>query len=360
MPKERKRMRDSLTTHEERVFSSLLVRKMKMTRSRRNLTMRRSWKWDSRRREPFLDKPPNRESDEESVDSGNEDNFHVDLSEGDDDAEPRSAFPDEAEAESQEDEAEIIEPTRRFAVVNMDWDNMRAIDLYTVFSSVLTSAQQPQGSSKRRQEDSQPPPSGKLLKVTIYPSEFGKERMAKEEAEGPSAEVFAASARPEFKGKGKQIELRPSRKLAKSSRRAAAAREDDLEESDTEAYSDEDIEDDMSNAESDISGNESQDDDLSEDEEADDDGIDDVLGKVRYDSESEGDDESLDGDGGVDMDKLRSYQLERLRYVSDSHAPSRAGTDLLFIFRHLKILLCYRRVFRRFSSDACLPRSEWH
>ena len=299
------------------------------------------------------------ESDEESLDSGNEDNFHVDLSEGDDEAEPHSAFPDEAEAESQEDDAEIIEPTRRFAVVNMDWDNMRAIDLYTVFSSVLTSAQQPQGSSKRRQEDYQPPPSGKLLKVTIFPSEFGKERMAKEEAEGPSAEVFAASIRPEFKGKGKQIELRPSRTSAKSSRRAAAAREDELEESDAGAYSDEDLEDDISNAESDVSGNDSQEDELSQDEEADDDGIDDVLGKVRYDSESDGDEESLDGDGGVDMDKLRSYQLERLRYVANPYDTRRAGTDLTFMLRHLKILLCYRRIFRRFSSDACFQRGEW-
>jgi len=284
------------------------------------------------------------DSDEESVDSRNDENLHVDLSEGDDEAELRSAFPDEAEVESQEDDAEIIEPTRRFAVVNMDWDNMRAIDLYTVFSSVLTSAQQPQGTSKRRQEDSQPPPSGKLLKVTIYPSEFGRERMAKEEEEGPSAEVFAASARPEFKGKGKQIELMPSRISAKSSRRAAAAREEELEESDAEAYSDGELEDDLSNAESDISGNDSQEDDLSEDEEANDDGIDDVLGKVRYDSESEGDEESLDGDGGVDMDKLRSYQLERLRYVCDPRAPGRTSTELTFVVGHLKILLCNCRV----------------
>lgn len=58
------------------------------------------------------------------------------------------------------------ESTRRLAVCNMDWDRMRAVDIMVLLSSFL-------------------PPGGSILKVTIYPSEFGKERMAEEEVKGP-------------------------------------------------------------------------------------------------------------------------------------------------------------------------------
>ncbi|RMD45046.1 hypothetical protein DV735_g94, partial [Chaetothyriales sp. CBS 134920] len=71
--------------------------------------------------------------------------------------------------------------THRLAVVNLDWDNIRAQDLMAVFSSPGFL-----------------PQTGRLLKVAIYPSEFGKERMAREELEGPPAEIFAKA------GKSKQ------------------------------------------------------------------------------------------------------------------------------------------------------------
>ncbi|KAJ2851140.1 pre-rRNA-processing protein esf1 [Coemansia brasiliensis] len=62
--------------------------------------------------------------------------------------------------------------TRRFACVNMDWDHVHATDLFAVFSGFK-------------------PDSGAVLSVTIYPSEFGAERMAKEAIEGPPREIFA-------------------------------------------------------------------------------------------------------------------------------------------------------------------------
>jgi hypothetical protein len=256
-------------------------------------------------------------SEDGESDSDDDDNLRVDLSEGDEDEPPlearppivESAFADEEGTQSIEEDGEIIDPTRRFAVVNMDWDNMRAIDLYTVFSSVLASAQQLQGSSRGRGDESVVVPVGKLLKVNVYPSEFGKERMTKEEAEGPSAEVFAASARPEYKGKGKQIELRPRGSSAKSSRRVATVDTDDQEnDEEGEDFSESELEDDMTDI--------GTDDDLEDaegDESVEDDGMDNILGKVKYDSEPDDDLESLDGDDGVDMDKLRNYQLERLR-----------------------------------------------
>ncbi|KAJ2337890.1 pre-rRNA-processing protein esf1, partial [Coemansia sp. RSA 2618] len=62
--------------------------------------------------------------------------------------------------------------TRRFACVNMDWDHVRATDLFAVFSGFK-------------------PDSGAILSVRIYPSDFGAERMAKEAIEGPPREIFA-------------------------------------------------------------------------------------------------------------------------------------------------------------------------
>jgi hypothetical protein len=67
------------------------------------------------------------------------------------------------------------EISSRIAVVNLDWDNIRAEDLMAVISSFLDAGSM-------------------LLKVAIYPSEFGKERMQREEMEGPPKEIFAINA----------------------------------------------------------------------------------------------------------------------------------------------------------------------
>jgi hypothetical protein len=67
------------------------------------------------------------------------------------------------------------EVTSRIAVVNLDWDNIRATDLMAVFSSFL-------------------PSTGRLTKVSVYPSDFGKERMEREEMEGPPKDIFTGKA----------------------------------------------------------------------------------------------------------------------------------------------------------------------
>ncbi|KAK9466944.1 hypothetical protein V1512DRAFT_276056 [Lipomyces arxii] len=66
------------------------------------------------------------------------------------------------------------EETSTFAVVNLDWDNVRAEDLMVAFSSFA-------------------PAGGRVLSVSIYPSEFGKERMAREEMDGPPREIFTSA-----------------------------------------------------------------------------------------------------------------------------------------------------------------------
>ncbi|KAI3332220.1 hypothetical protein HD806DRAFT_186194 [Xylariaceae sp. AK1471] len=68
--------------------------------------------------------------------------------------------------------------TKRLAAVNLDWDNIKAVDLMALFSSFV-----PQG--------------GRIEKVSIYPSEFGKERMKREEVEGPPKEIFKKASRDE-------------------------------------------------------------------------------------------------------------------------------------------------------------------
>ncbi|XP_071538313.1 ESF1 homolog [Panulirus ornatus] len=59
-----------------------------------------------------------------------------------------------------------VEETSRFAVCNLDWDRIKAADIMVLFSSFC-----------RR--------GACIKKVTIYPSEYGKQRMAEENISGP-------------------------------------------------------------------------------------------------------------------------------------------------------------------------------
>lgn len=120
------------------------------------------------------------ESDDDSALEGQSDSeadgseFSIDLDEDpDNEAAEAEDFPDDADEPESETEEDI--DTTRLALVNMDWDHIRAVDLFKVLQSALQ-ATHPQGSVRR---------------VSIYPSEFGKERMEREEREGPPKELFA-------------------------------------------------------------------------------------------------------------------------------------------------------------------------
>lgn len=66
-----------------------------------------------------------------------------------------------------EDDVEYgAESTRRLAVLNCDWEHLKATDIMMVLQSFC-------------------PPGRSVTKVTIYPSDFGLERMADEERFGP-------------------------------------------------------------------------------------------------------------------------------------------------------------------------------
>ncbi|KAF2750480.1 hypothetical protein M011DRAFT_465229 [Sporormia fimetaria CBS 119925] len=98
-----------------------------------------------------------------------------DESSSDEEEEEEEEVDDQAELADQGADIPTGEVTSRLAAVNMDWDNIRARDIMAVTNSFL-------------------PPGGKVLSVVIYPSEFGMERLQREELEGPPREIFASSS----------------------------------------------------------------------------------------------------------------------------------------------------------------------
>ena len=99
--------------------------------------------------------------DSDSDDGGTED--------ADSDSDDDKAVAEEEEGE--EDEEEDIpmgDATTRIAIQNCDWDSIKATDLLVVLQSFC-----PQGSV--------------VNKVTVYPSDYGKEMLAKETEYGPQA-----------------------------------------------------------------------------------------------------------------------------------------------------------------------------
>jgi hypothetical protein len=70
-------------------------------------------------------------------------------------------------------DVETGEVTKRIAIVNLDWDHVRSTDLMALFASFLPANE-----------------GGRIEKISVYPSEFGKERMQQEELEGPPKALF--------------------------------------------------------------------------------------------------------------------------------------------------------------------------
>lgn len=77
------------------------------------------------------------------------------------------------------------------AVVNMDWDRIKAVDLFILFDSF-----KPQG--------------GCIESVKIVVSEFGKKRLEQEAIIGPPAEIFAKGSENAEEDQTKEDYLRSS------------------------------------------------------------------------------------------------------------------------------------------------------
>lgn len=75
------------------------------------------------------------------------------------------------EVELEKEDVQSGDATKTLAVVNLDWDHVKSTDLMITFSGFV-------------------PKGGKIESICIYPSEFGKERMQREEVEGPPRELF--------------------------------------------------------------------------------------------------------------------------------------------------------------------------
>ncbi|KAJ3563438.1 hypothetical protein NP233_g8936 [Leucocoprinus birnbaumii] len=105
------------------------------------------------------------------------------------------------EEKEEKEDVGVASRTRRLAVVNLDWDHVRASHLYKIFSSLVSptapyvpvtvaTVSDKEGGLKKGKAGASPIAKGAVLSVRVYPSEFGKARMEREEREGPPAEIF--------------------------------------------------------------------------------------------------------------------------------------------------------------------------
>lgn len=140
---------------------------------------------------------------------GDDEYLEVDLNEDEDayadlDAQAASYANEHLLAPAVDEEEEVGTKTNRLAVVNLDWDHVRASHLYKIFSSLVspsapalpasseglkTETGKTKG-SKGQSKGAAPIARGRVLSVCVYRSEFGKERLKKEDVEGPPKEIF--------------------------------------------------------------------------------------------------------------------------------------------------------------------------
>ncbi|KAF7008173.1 hypothetical protein CFC21_023009 [Triticum aestivum] len=189
------------------------------------------------------------------------------VEEEDEQVEEESSSSDDEEEEEEDDECSvgsdiahylmarhddtpmIDKETHRLAVVNMDWDHIKAVDLYMVMTSCI-------------------PKGGRVLSVSIYPSEFGLECMNIETTQGPSTLL---GIHGDSDGDGGE--------------------DDNDNGNDSDSDEEDDEEDREHDSEDDNDGDEDDDNDSDEDNDEED----------EHDSDSEN-------------NKLRTYELNRLRY----------------------------------------------
>lgn len=93
-----------------------------------------------------------------------------DSDDSDDDSDSEVEMEEEVVLADSQDIATGDESTT-LAAVNLDWDHVRSVDLMATFSGFI-------------------PPKGEIKSIAIYPSEYGKEKMAEEELNGPDSLLF--------------------------------------------------------------------------------------------------------------------------------------------------------------------------
>lgn len=106
------------------------------------------------------------ESEDDVASGGSETTTDTDTDTDDGYEDEEVVLEDGAPGIEAEDIPEIEKETHRLAIVNLDWRHVKAVDLYAVLRSFL-------------------PKGGEMKSVTVYPSEFGLQRMKEEELRGP-------------------------------------------------------------------------------------------------------------------------------------------------------------------------------
>ncbi|KAK8970644.1 hypothetical protein KSP40_PGU006950 [Platanthera guangdongensis] len=124
-------------------------------------------------KEPRVDKVENANTVSTSSDGcTDESSSTTDEDDEDDDDNPVNSDLFHYLMANHEDTPTTEQETHRLAVVNMDWEHIKAVDIYVVMSSCL-------------------PKGGQILSVTIYPSEFGLKCMEVEALHGPASLIDA-------------------------------------------------------------------------------------------------------------------------------------------------------------------------
>jgi hypothetical protein len=122
----------------------------------------------------------------------------IDLDEDDGPLASTSGYPVSEDVQFEASIPTMEGSTKRIAIVNLDWDNVRSIDIYKVFDSVLSPSASGlvEGASLGSRKSKTKIGKGRVVSVKIYPSQFGKERMEREEKEGPPVEIFSKNRKP--------------------------------------------------------------------------------------------------------------------------------------------------------------------
>ena len=216
-----------------------------------------------------LDVSSSSDEDDDDDSSGDDNDDHNDNDSDDDDDDSddgggehpvygTAGVLDPSTREKEEEDVELsFDPSPYLVVTNMDWENIRAVDLFVIMSSFA--------------------PPGSVKKVQVYQSDFGMEQMAKDRLHGPS-DIWK-------KNKSKRGE--------QSGMEVNGGDENIDEDDDESSKSSSEGSDDHSDAGSD----DDDDDDIDQDE----------IG-LRI----EEDDAILESD--FDPEKLRSYEASKLKY----------------------------------------------